>query len=130
MAIRLHRSGHGGMKVPVNAVLVCDRVNGIKAQKGSQSNWPNEYFRHTFTKSSGKIYQLPSSTTVPQSAELIYDKIEQIQVDSKCHKVSQPFRSGKIYGLMNGALLVKSPGMVLLIVAPYELWDTFDYPDE
>lgn len=130
MAKRLHRSGHGGMRVPANAELICDKVRKIEAQKGAQSNWPHEYFQHKFTKSNGKIYQLPSSTKVPQSAELIYDRIERMIVDSKCHKVSQSFRSGKIYGLINGALMVKSPGMVLLVIAPYELWDTFEYPDE
>lgn len=130
MAKRLHRSGHGGMKVPANAKLVVDKIQKIEAQKGFHSNWPHEFFQHKFIRGKGKIYQLPSSTKIPKTAELIYDKIEKILADREGKKIQQPFKSGKIYGLMNGALMIKSASLVLLVIAPYPLWDTFEYPDE
>lgn len=77
---RLNVSGRGGTKVPKGAVLIYDRIEEIRAQKGSSSNWPGEYFKHKFVKNKGKIYGLPNGN--------------------------------------------------LLIVAPYPLWDVFEYPDE
>jgi hypothetical protein len=66
--------------------------------------------------------------SAPRGAVLIYDKIEEIKAtkggnsnwpgEKFVHKFTKG--KGKIYGLPSGALL---------IVAPYPLWDTFDYPE-
>lgn len=79
-AKRLHVSGRGSTKAPRGAVLIYDKIEEIKAMKGSNSNWPGEKFVHKFVKGRGKIYGLPSGA--------------------------------------------------LLIVAPYPLWDTFEYSEE
>jgi hypothetical protein len=69
------------------------------------------------------------SKKTPRGAVLIYDQIEEIKAtkgrgsnwpgEKFVHKFTKG--KGKIYGLPSGALL---------IVAPYPLWDMFDYPDE
>lgn len=71
--------GRSSRRIPKDAVLIYDEIEEIKARKGSDSLWPNEYFRHKFTK--GK---------------------------------------GRIYGLSDGSLL---------IIAPYPLWDIFEYDE-
>lgn len=68
------------------------------------------------------------SMRVPKGAVLIYDDIEEIKArkgggsnwpgEYFKHKFEK--RKGKIYGLPNGNLL---------IVAPYPLWDIFEYPE-
>jgi len=67
--------------------------------------------------------------SIPGRAVLIYDQIEEIKAtkggnsnwpgEKFIHKFKKG--KGKIYGLPSGALL---------IVAPYPLWDMFDYPEE
>lgn len=123
MAQRLHRSGRGSTKVPSGAVLLCDRIEEIKAQKGNRSNWPNEFFKHKFIKENGKIYSI-GRRRVPNNAQLIYDRIESI----KGRGFNRQFRSGKIYGLSNGTLMITSPQGNLMVVSPHSLWDTFRYP--
>lgn len=122
---RLHRSGRGSTSVAKGATLVCDRVEEIQAQKGKDSNWPYEYFKHKFVKGHGKIYQLSGSIDVPSGAHLIYDRIERL----KGRGFFKGFKSGKIYGLVDGRLLIKSRQGNFVIVAPYPLWDVFDYPE-
>lgn len=68
------------------------------------------------------------STRVPRGAVLVYDELEEVRArkGGKSNWPGEPFkhkstnRRTKIYGLPNGQLLV---------VAPYPLWDFFDYPD-
>ena len=60
MPTRLHKSGRGSTKVPKGAVLIYDDLEEIRARKGSQSNWPKEYFKHKFTKRRTKVYGLPN----------------------------------------------------------------------
>jgi hypothetical protein len=68
------------------------------------------------------------STKVPKGAVLIYDDLEEIKArkGSKSNWPGEPFkhkftkRRTKVYGLLNGQLL---------IVGPRPLWDIFDYPD-
>ena len=69
------------------------------------------------------------STKVPKGAVLIYNEIEEIKArkGSASNWPGEYFKhkftkgKGKIYGLPNGNLL---------IVAPYPLWDVFEYLDE
>jgi hypothetical protein len=122
---RLHKSGSGSTAVDRGSELVCDRITTIEAQKGSDSNWPNEYFKHKFVKGHGKIYRLSGSIRIPSGAHLIYDKIELL----KGNGFVKRFQSGKIYGLRDGRLLIKSRQGNFAVVAPYPLWDVFDYPE-
>ena len=122
MPQRLHKSGSGSTLVPKGAILVCNRIQEIRAQKGNSSNWPHEYFKHRFTKLNGKIYECKS---VPKG-HLIYDKVESV----KGVGYSKIFKSGKIYGLKDGRITITSPQCKLIVVAPYSLWDTFNYPNQ
>ena len=124
MPQRLHKSGSGSTMVPRGAVLVCSRIQEIRAQKGNNSNWPHEYFKHKFTKNHGEIYQVKMG--VPSGAQLIYNRVESV----KGTGFSKTFKSGKIYGLRDGRILIKSPQCSLVVVAPYPLWDKFNYPNQ
>lgn len=121
MAQRLKQSGSGSTSVPRGAVLVCNRITEIQAQKGSMSNWPYEYFRHKFTKAHGQVYECIS---VPKG-KLIYDKVEQV----KGIGYKKVFKNGKVYGLKDGRISIVSGKCKLIVVAPYPLWDIFSYPE-
>ena len=122
MPERLHISGNGSTSIPRGAVLVCNRITEIQAQKGTHSNWPYEYFKHKFIKGHGKIYECRG--VVPKG-QLIYDKVELV----KGVGYRKTFKSGKIYGLKDGRIMITSPGCKLMVVAPYTLWDSFLYKD-
>ena len=123
MGQRLHVSGKGSTGIPKGAVLVCDRITEIQAQKGSSSNWPYDYFVHKFTKKHGQIYRLDGRMSIPSGAQLIYDRVESI----RGNKYYKTFKSGKVYGLKDGRIMITSSGCKLVVVAPYPLWDVFNY---
>ena len=47
-----------------NSVPIYDDLTAIEAQKGKNSLWPNEPFRHNFEKQKGKaaVYGLPDGS--------------------------------------------------------------------
>lgn len=52
-----------GTNPPKSAVKIYDKIEEIKAQKGKDSLWPKEHFKHTFKgKSEGAIYGLPDGS--------------------------------------------------------------------
>ena len=60
MPQRLHKSGRGSTRIPKGAVLIYDDLEEIRARKGSNSNWPREYFKHKFKERGSKVYGLPN----------------------------------------------------------------------
>ena len=59
----------GWKKNPPNRVKIYDTVIEIKAKKGKDSLWPNEYFVHKFKgKSKGVIYGNPDGSITIKSA--------------------------------------------------------------
>jgi hypothetical protein len=74
-AQRLYKSGKGkSTRLPKGAVLIYDDIEEIKARKGSKSNWPNEYFKHKFTKRGTKIYGLPDGSLLIKGKQVLWDK--------------------------------------------------------
>jgi hypothetical protein len=77
--------------------------------------------RRTYTSGNG-------GRRIPRGAVLIYDEIEEIKArkGGSSNWPNEYFKhkfvkgKGKIYGLPDGSLLV---------IAPYPLWDIFDYPE-
>jgi hypothetical protein len=116
MPKRLHQSGNGNTKVPVNAVYIGKAVN-IKAVKGKTSNWPGEWFIHKFKH--GQVYK--GTFKKPAGSTLIYTQCQSISTSEGVIKVR-----GKIYGLPNGNVLVAGK---YLLVANRPLWDVFNYPE-
>lgn len=109
------------MAVPDSAEYV-GRLKIIKAQKGRSSNWPNEFFKHVFTKPN-KMYRVRMA--VPSGSVKIYDKAE----EAKLANGSIKFQSGKIYGLKNGNIMLVTSEGKYLVVGKQPLWDTFEYPE-
>ena len=126
MPKRLHRSGQGNTVVPKGAVLIDPRIMNIKAVKGKQSNWPGEWFIHKFTRG-GKIYHVPGYQ-LPRGAELIYSRLQSIKGSKGNYQFENP-SSGKVYGLLNGNIVITSGRKKLLVVANHALWDTFEYSE-
>lgn len=73
MPQRLYKSGKGSVKVPKGAVLIYDDLEEIRARKGSQSNWPKEYFKHNFTKRRTKVYGLPNGNLLVVGPRPLWD---------------------------------------------------------
>jgi len=54
------------MQIPKGAVEIYDRILEIRAQKGPQSLWAGELFKHPFT-SKAKVYGLPDGSILIKS---------------------------------------------------------------
>ncbi len=76
MARRLYVTKGGGGYVPKDAVLIYDEIEEIKARKGRNSNWPNEYFVHKFKRREGKIYGLPDGSLLITAPYPLWDIFE------------------------------------------------------
>lgn len=76
MPKRLYRSGKGSIKVPKGAVLIYDELEEIRARKGSQSNWPKEYFKHKSTNRRTKVYGLPNGQLLVVASYPLWDYFE------------------------------------------------------
>jgi hypothetical protein len=120
MPTRLHRSGNGSTTVPSGAEYI-GRVVKIEAQKGRNSNWPNEYFKHN-SPSGNKIYKVRG---ISASGTKIYDKVERVVLNNG----SISFSRGKVYGKKNGNVVLNTDKGKFLIVGPRPLWDVFNYPE-
>jgi len=116
MPQRLHKSGSGNTVVPSNAIYI-GKVYNIKAVKGKDSNWPNDWFIHKFKH--GDAYK--GRFTKPVGSTLIYAKCQSMSTSKGVIKIT-----GKIYGLPNGNVLVAGK---YLLVANRPLWDMFNYPE-
>lgn len=123
MPERLHRSGSGSTKVP-SGVQFVGRLKQIQAQKGSGSNWPNEYFKHDF-KSRPKMYKISSRSSNPPTGKKIYDRLEKAVLEGG----TISFKYGKVYGKSNGNVVLTTDKGKYLIVGARPLWDIFKYPD-
>lgn len=73
MPKRLYKSGNGGRKVPRGAVLIYDDIEEIRARKGNNSLWPNDYFKHKFTNRKGKIYGLKDGSLLIVAPHPLWD---------------------------------------------------------
>ncbi len=60
---------------PSGAKEIYGRIMAIEAQKGSKSNYPNEYFRHDFKKGS-KIYGLRDGSILIKGKKKLWDQFE------------------------------------------------------
>ncbi len=56
---------------PPGAVVIYDKICAIEAQKGKNSNWPNEFFRHDFSKdkTAARVYGLPDGSLLIKSTK-------------------------------------------------------------
>lgn len=54
-------------RVPKGAVKIYDKIYAIEAQKGGDSNFPKEDFRHDFTKKDSEILGMPDGSLVIKS---------------------------------------------------------------
>jgi hypothetical protein len=122
MAQRLHVSGSGSMRVPNGAKYV-GRLELICARKGSQSNWPNEDFKHSFKESNG-VYRIGKGGSSPRMTK-IYDTLQKMILNNG----TIVFERGKVYGKKNGNLLIVGNKGRFLVVSSRPLWDVFNYPE-
>lgn len=76
MSKRLYWSGRGSSRIPKGAVEIYSDIEEIKAQKGSESNWPRGFFKHKFTRKGGKIYGLPNGQLLIASKRPLWDAFE------------------------------------------------------
>jgi len=65
-------------EVKQNSIIIYDNILAIEAEKGDDSLWPNELFRHDFKDNKGraKVYGLPDGSLLITGNKTLWEMFD------------------------------------------------------